>query len=74
LAIAVEANRHALTLAVSRYKQGLSNFVEVLTDEQNLLNAQQQNIQSTQMATTNMVELYKALGGGWETEFPAVTK
>ena len=74
LAMAVEANSRALTLAVSRYKQGLSNFVDVLTDEQNLLNAQQQNIQSTQMATTNMVELYKALGGGWEIEFPVTTK
>jgi outer membrane protein TolC len=34
------------------------------------LQAQQQYAQSTTSVSTNLVQLYKALGGGWELTFP----
>ena len=60
----------ALALATDRYKKGLGDFLTVLSSEQNLLSAEEQEIQSIQTATINMVTLYKALGGGWESVYP----
>jgi NodT family efflux transporter outer membrane factor (OMF) lipoprotein len=71
---AVAENRRALDLAREQYRQGLIPFLQVLTDEQQLLAAEQQDAQSTTTVSTNLVSLYKALGGGWETTFPDSTK
>jgi outer membrane protein TolC len=43
----------------------------VLTSAQTVLQAQQQLMQSTASASADLVQLYKALGGGWEVTFPA---
>ena len=67
----VAQNQRALALSRDRYQQGLSDFLNVLTAERSLLAAQQDLTNSTIMVTQNMVQLYKALGGGWETAFPA---
>jgi len=61
----VTADETALFLARDRYDHGLSTFIDVLTDEANLIQARQELIQSTLAVTTNLVTLYKALGGGW---------
>lgn len=60
----------ALTLARSRYEQGVADFTTLLTDEQTVLNAEQQLAQSTTNVSTDLVALYKALGGGWELTYP----
>jgi len=62
----VEANRQALNLSTQRYVKGVANYLEVLTAQRGLLAAQQQLASSTTQASTNLVQLYKALGGGWE--------
>ena len=67
---AVTDNQHALALAQSRYQQGVADFLTVLVAEQSLLAAQQQLADSTTVVSTNLVALYKALGGGWETDMP----
>jgi NodT family efflux transporter outer membrane factor (OMF) lipoprotein len=67
---AVNDNRRALSLAQARYTQGLIDFLQVLDAERNLLAAQQQLTESTTTVSTNLVALYKALGGGWENDFP----
>ncbi len=67
---AVEENRQALRLAREQYRQGLVSFLQVLTVEQQLLATEQQEADSTTTVSTNLVALYKALGGGWETSFP----
>jgi NodT family efflux transporter outer membrane factor (OMF) lipoprotein len=67
----VEQNQRALVLARDRYTQGLSDFLNVLTQERSVLAAQQQLADSTVTVTQNLVQLYKALGGGWEESFPA---
>jgi NodT family efflux transporter outer membrane factor (OMF) lipoprotein len=71
LAQAVAQNQRALVLAQSRYQEGVADFLQVLTAEQNLLATQQQLAQSTTNVSANLVALYKALGGGWETQMPA---
>ena len=62
--------RQALEIARSRYQQGVADFLQVLTAQRNLLSIQQQLAQSTTNVSLNLVALYKALGGGWETELP----
>lgn len=71
---AVAQNRRALTLAQSRYAQGVADFLTVLDTERNLLATQQQLAQSTANVSANLVALYKALGGGWETDMPETRK
>ncbi len=73
LAIAVDQAQHALDLARAQYVQGLSTFLDVLTAQRTLLQAQQQSADSTTTVSTNLVQLYKALGGGWEASFPRGT-
>jgi NodT family efflux transporter outer membrane factor (OMF) lipoprotein len=67
---AVADNQRALSLAQSRYQDGVADFLQVLTAQQNLLSTQQQLAQTTTNVSENLVALYKALGGGWETQLP----
>ncbi len=70
LARAVDAGPPALALARQQYVQGLSSFLDVLTAQRTVFTAEQQYADSTTTVSTNLVQLYKALGGGWETSFP----
>lgn len=70
LRVSVDQNQRALNLARDRYAQGITDFLQVLTAERSLLSAQQQLTDSTTTVSTNLVQLYKALGGGWEGSFP----
>jgi NodT family efflux transporter outer membrane factor (OMF) lipoprotein len=67
---AVAENQRALNLAQTRYQQGVSDFLTVLDAERSLLASQQQLADSTTTVSANLVALYKALGGGWETDMP----
>lgn len=67
---AVAENRRAVQLAQDRYVQGVADFLSVLTAEQNLLAVDQQLTDSTTTVSTNLVQIYLALGGGWETDLP----
>jgi outer membrane protein, multidrug efflux system len=62
----VTADQNAVDLSRNRYAHGLANFLEVLTAENNRVQAEQQFTQSSLAVTTDLVTLYKALGGGWE--------
>ncbi len=68
---AVAQNQRALGLAQSRYQDGVADFLQVLTAQQNLLSTQQQLAVATTNVSANLVAVYKALGGGWETQLPA---
>ncbi len=63
-------NRLALRLARERYTQGVADFLNVLDAERTLLNAQLQLADSSATMSSNLVQLYKALGGGWEPTYP----
>jgi NodT family efflux transporter outer membrane factor (OMF) lipoprotein len=62
----VAAQTAALDIARNQYAHGVSTFINVLTAENSLAGQHQQLIQSTLSLTTDVVNLYKALGGGWE--------
>ncbi len=61
----VEQDRTALELSQVQYKAGLIDFVTVLTAERDLQAAQDEAAQSQIAVTTDLIALYKALGGGW---------
>ncbi|HEY2070674.1 MAG TPA: efflux transporter outer membrane subunit [Rhizomicrobium sp.] len=64
----VTAARSSATLAARQYKAGTVTYVNVLTAQANLLSAEDQREQSRMTLATNLVSLYKALGGGWSEE------
>jgi NodT family efflux transporter outer membrane factor (OMF) lipoprotein len=66
LAQAVDANRRAVDLANQLYSRGLVDFLNVQESQRNLLVAEDTLAQSDALVSTNLVSLYKALGGGWE--------
>lgn len=67
LQAAVAANRRALGLARARYEQGVADFLQVLVAQRALLAAEQDLADSQTTISTNLVLLYKALGGGWDS-------
>jgi outer membrane protein, multidrug efflux system len=66
LAEAVEANQRAVELANELYTRGLGDFLNVLESQRALFASQSDLVQSEATVSTNVVALYKALGGGWE--------
>jgi len=65
---AVDANRRSLQLANQLYTKGLVDFLNVVDAQRSLYQAQDQFVQSELTLSTNVIALYKALGGGWESE------
>jgi NodT family efflux transporter outer membrane factor (OMF) lipoprotein len=66
LIAAVAANRRALDLATQLYTQGQTSFLDVLLAQRSLLGSEDALVQSERTMATNLIALYKALGGGWE--------
>ena len=65
-----EHSRQALALARTRYTDGVTEFLSVLDAQRSLLQAEQQYATSTTNVSLNLVQLFKALGGGWGLTFP----
>jgi NodT family efflux transporter outer membrane factor (OMF) lipoprotein len=63
---AVEASRQATMLADELYTRGLSDFLSVLDAQRQQLAAEDDLAQSDTTVITDLVALYKVLGGGWE--------
>jgi NodT family efflux transporter outer membrane factor (OMF) lipoprotein len=63
-------SREALGLARTRYNDGLTDFLTVLDTQRTLLQAEQQYATSTTNVALDLVQLFKALSGGWELTFP----
>lgn len=62
----VAAQQAAFELARESYRKGLVTFINVLDAERQLAQARQQDAQGTMQVSTDLVALYKALGGGWQ--------
>ncbi len=62
----VQAAKAAADLAQSKFQAGLTDFTAVLEAQRSLFSFQDQLVQSEGSVTSNLVRLYKALGGGWE--------
>ena len=60
--------RDALRLSDLRYKGGYSSFIDVLDNQRNLLDAERARVNALRDRQTALVDLYKALGGGWSPD------
>lgn len=67
---AVEANRQAVELANELWLRGLSDFLNVLQTQRDLFVLEDELAASEAAVTTNLIALYKALGGGWDVPSP----
>jgi multidrug efflux system outer membrane protein len=61
----VESLQHAVELADLRYRGGVASYLDYLDSERQLLDAQVLLVQVRREEMTNIVTLYRALGGGW---------
>ena len=62
---AAAQNRKALELAKQRYTSGLTNFLDVLDAQRSLYSSEDALTQSRGAIATDLIAVYKALGGGW---------
>lgn len=62
----VEANQIYYDLADQRYQAGIDNYMTLLDAQRQLFSSQQNLISARLAQLTSEVDLYKALGGGWQ--------
>jgi NodT family efflux transporter outer membrane factor (OMF) lipoprotein len=70
----VDANEISLQLATDAYRKGITAFVTVLDAERQLAQTREQLAQSTVNVTTDLIAVYKSLGGGWQDDDPNVAQ
>lgn len=61
----VERNRDAMALAKQRYASGVSSYIEVLDAERTLQQNELAGVESAAAVSSDLVTIYRALGGGW---------
>ena len=61
----VEAQQSSLELSELRFRTGVDSYLNVLTAQTNLYTARQLLVTTRLARQTNLVDLYRALGGGW---------
>jgi NodT family efflux transporter outer membrane factor (OMF) lipoprotein len=66
LAHAAQANEKAVALAGDLYRHGLADFLRVLESQRSLYQSQDALAESERAVSSDLIALYKALGGGWE--------
>ena len=64
--LAAEAAQRAVDVSTAQYKDGLVNFNTVISTLKSLATQQDQLAEIQGTVATNLVDLYKSLGGGWE--------
>jgi len=62
-----QAHRDAAEIANVRYEGGVTSYLEVLYNEQELFNSELLLAQARLNELLSVVQLYRALGGGWQT-------
>jgi multidrug efflux system outer membrane protein len=62
-----QAHRDAAETANVRYEGGVTSYLEVLYNEQELFNSELVLAQARLNELLSVVQLYRALGGGWQT-------
>ena len=65
---AVAANRKAVSLSKTLYTEGLTDFLSVLDAQRSLFATEESLALSTSAVSTDLVALYKAIGGGWNAD------
>jgi multidrug efflux system outer membrane protein len=59
------SQQRTLALSELRYRQGVDSYLQVLVARNGLYSAQQQLVNVRLQRLTNLVDLYRYLGGGW---------
>ena len=66
LAGVVRSSEDALYLATNQYTHGLTDYLHVLDAQRTVEDSRQQLVQQEMALANDVVNLYRALGGGWE--------
>ncbi|AFL69670.1 efflux transporter outer membrane subunit [Sulfurospirillum barnesii] len=61
----IKAYQKMLSITTTRFENGAANWLEVLDSQKSLLNASLNHTTTKQTLLVSQVELFKALGGGW---------
>jgi len=64
----VEALRASVRLSTQRYEGGIDNYLQVLDAQRNLFQVELDLVRLRQQELAAIVQLYRALGGGWDHE------
>ena len=64
---AVDAARRAYRLADVFYRRGVTDFLSVLDAQRAKLSAEDEQTRAETAVTVAMVSLYRAFGGGWDS-------
>ncbi len=67
----VAADQRAYDLSLAAFRQGINSYLDTLTEQRALYSAQRTEVNKRLSAATNLVTLYKVLGGGGLAETPA---
>jgi NodT family efflux transporter outer membrane factor (OMF) lipoprotein len=62
---AIDADQRALDVDLDGYRHGILSYIDVLTVQIQVTQARQQFAQALLAQSSDLVKLYKALGGGW---------
>ncbi len=71
LAVGAEAWRDGVDLTTAQYKGGVIDFLHVGYFEQNLLQQQNEAVMAQGDVAKALIEVYRALGGGWQIRLGA---
>lgn len=63
---AARSSKESAGLARQRYEAGIDTFIDVLSAEATLLEAEDRLAQSEINAALDLISVYKSLGGGWQ--------
>jgi len=63
----VVADQRAYDVDLDAYRHGIMSYLNLLTVNIQVVQARQQLAQAQLTQSTDLVKLYKALGGGWES-------
>ena len=66
-----EALRRAESIALARYRIGYASYFDVINAERDLFPAELQAVQAERSEIGALIQLYQALGGGWQPDSTA---
>jgi NodT family efflux transporter outer membrane factor (OMF) lipoprotein len=66
----VDATQRSLSLVLTQYTAGLTDFQNVLDTQRTLLVREDELAVAEGVVISNLVQLYRALGGGWNPDAP----
>lgn len=64
----VQASKRSVDLSLIQYREGLVSYQRVLDTQRSLADQQDQYTATRGEVATNLISVYRALGGGWESQ------